>query len=135
MGLQSTLDDLEERLKAAEGMCEDTRWPSKTFGLPGVQGEKEDSESFTSPSFYTSRNGCKLRLKVYVNGRGSAMGTHLSVFVSPPNDQGHLEAPSGKVVVTLLNQLADENHHTTTFNISERSGMRKGVRTYAPHSI
>ena len=137
--LKGAVGDLEDSLKDAEDQLADLRCPSKTFALRRFEEKKEGNEVFTSPSFYTSHRGYKMQLKVYVNGRGSSKGTHMSAYARFSTKGHEIESPCGKVIVTLLNQLVDENHHTKTINIFTRSRMRsgsgRGVRRYAPHSI
>ena len=104
--LKGTVNDLQDRLE------ED---PSKTFALHGYMEKKEVNEVFISPSVYTSPRGCKLQLEIYVNGRDTGEGTHMSIYPTLLKDE-NTHSLSGEVTITLLNQLADENHHTKTMS-------------------
>ena len=58
-------------------------------------------------------------IKVYANGRGDGAGIHVSVYaylVQGRNDDNLPWPFTGKVTITLLNQLADENHHSGTMS-------------------
>jgi len=43
--------------------------------------QSERQTSIYSPSFYTSETGYKLCIRLYLNGDGTARGTHLSIFL------------------------------------------------------
>ena len=81
------------------------------FKLGGFQEKKERSKRFTSPSFYT--NPCGYHVVICVDANGSSAG---HVTVTAPILQGKYDATlkwplTGKVTVTLLNQLKDNKHH------------------------
>ena len=135
--LQYRLEDAEDQLK----MCS-----SKTFALHGYMEKKEVNEVFTSPSVYTSPRGCKLQLEIYVNGHDRGKGTHMSIYPSLLKDE-NAHSLSGEVTITLLNQLADENHHTKTMSTNilninrflvkrrRRIESHGNLHKYALHSI
>lgn len=143
--LQGTVEDLECRLLLTNEWVRhlehllDSSCSLKTFALRGYQEKMECSESEFSPSFYTRQNGYKMQIKVYANGRGNAIGTHVSVYaclLKGKNDH-KLEWPfAGKISVTLLNQQEDKGHHKKTISISAmQSGSIWGLLKFAPHSI
>jgi TNF receptor-associated factor 2 len=43
--------------------------------------QSERQPSIYSPAFYTSETGYKLCIRLYLNGDGSARGTHISIFL------------------------------------------------------
>ena len=142
--LQGTVEDLECRLKCTNNRVKhtenllDSMRSLKTFALRGYRQKKEGNESILQ-SFHTRRNGYKMQVKVYANGRDNAIGTHVSVYgclLEGIYDR-KLEWPfTGEVRITMLNQLEDENHHTKTINISAmQSGSIWGLVKFAPHSI
>ena len=89
---------------------------SMKFRMTNFDKLKTSSETVCSPVFYTSPGGYKMCMCVYANGNGDGYGTHVSVFsflMRGENDD-HLPWPfTGKVRVELLNQLENDNHHST----------------------
>ena len=80
--------------------------------IPDIQRQRgvarEDETAYLqSDAFYTSRQGYKVCLRLYLNGYGSGKGTHLSLFfvlMSGDND-AILPWPFDKIVsVALINQ-------------------------------
>ena len=85
--------------------------------MSAYQSKKRANEQFTSPSFYTSPNGYHMEVDVDANGYSDSEGTHVSVFACTLEGKydAELKWPFvGKVIITLLNQLEDKNHHTKT---------------------
>ncbi len=86
-------------------------------------------------TFYTSQRGYKLQLVVFVNGKGSGKGTHLSLFVylmKGEYDQ-ELQWPiNANITIQLLNWSSDSNHiqytidHYTT-PVEYRTRVIEGV--------
>ena len=82
-----------------------------------------------SHTFYTSPQGYKMEIMFYANGQGSSEGTHLSVYTRLL--QGSYDASLswpfvGSVTLTLLNQLADENHHSMTSEYELKNNVQVG---------
>ena len=82
-----------------------------------------------SHPFYTSPQGYKMEIPFYANGYGSSEGTHVSVYIRLL--QGSYDASLswpfvGSVTLTLLNQLADENHHSKTNDYVLKSNVQVG---------
>ena len=108
------------------------------FKLPGYASKKEKNENFYSPPFYTSSGGYRMHIRVDANGRGR---THVSVFTEllegGYDDQLHWPF-LGTVTYELLNQLADDKHHSrvVTFDASDdmQVGSCKGYPKFLPHS-
>ena len=70
---------------------------------------------FYSKLFYTSSGGYKMCIRVDVSGYAAGKGTHVSVFTEPL--EGHYDEQLqwlflGTVTYELLNQLADDKHHS-----------------------
>ena len=85
------------------------------FKLPGYTSKKEKNEMFYSKLFYTSSGGYKMCIRVDVSGYAAGKGTHVSVFTEPL--EGHYDEQLhwpflGTVTYELLNQLADDKHHS-----------------------
>ena len=84
------------------------------FKLTNFEAKKEKNEGVRSPSYYTTPTGYCMAIEVYANGCGDGEGTHVSVFVCFMNGNydAQLKWPFvGKIILTLLNQLEDKNHH------------------------
>ena len=82
--------------------------------MTGYKARKETDDVFYSDSFYTSPGGYNMRIRVIPNGNETGKGTHVSVLAELLKGayDASLSWPFvGTVTFTLLNQLADENHH------------------------
>ena len=82
-----------------------------------------------------------MAVMVYANGYGDGKGTHVSVFARTLEGKydAELKWPFvGKVVITLLNQLEDKNHHTytTSFTAADKRTRTDawGKPQFIPHS-
>ena len=85
--------------------------------MTGYNTRKATDNRFYSDSFYTSPGGYKMCIRVDTDGYGSDIGTHVSVFASLLEGayDASLSWPfMGSVTFMLLNQLADDNHHSKT---------------------
>ena len=111
------------------------------FKLPGYASKKEKNESFYSTPFYTNPGGYKMRINVEVNGYGAGKGTHVSVFTQPV--KGHYDHQLhwpflGTVTYELLNQLADDKHHSRVViyyaSCNLYTGTNYGYILFVPHS-
>ena len=121
------------------------------FTMTEFDQYKRTRDEWYSPSFYTSTYGYRMCIKVWANGYLSGQGTHLSVsgylMLGPFDDE--LKWPfQGAIILQLLNQLEDSNHHTRTINFAntkdpkyisrvtsdERALDGWGYHTYLPHT-
>ena len=87
------------------------------FKMTGYNARKAAGDEFWSDSFYTSPGGYRMWIRVAANGAGSGSGTHVSVHTGLLEGayDASLSWPfMGTVTFTLLNQLADDNHHSMT---------------------
>ena len=81
-----------------------------------------------------------MKVLVFVNGWGGGKGTHLSVYstiLEGKNDHNLKWPFPGRVVITLLNQLEDKNHHTKLVAVIKKD-MSTGFNwssKFAPRSI
>ena len=109
--------------------------------LPGYASKKEKNEEFYSKPVYTNPGGYKMCISVYANGRGAGAGTHVSVFTEllkgHYDDQLHWPF-LGTVTYELLNQLADDKHHSRVSvydtNDDMQVGSSRGKTKFLPHS-
>ena len=111
------------------------------FKLTGYASKKEKNGTFYSPPFYTSAGGYRMRIRVYANGVGDGKGTHVSVFTKPLEGRydHQLHWPfMGSVTYELLNQLADDKHHSREVrydaSVDMQVGSCKGCTKFLPHS-
>ena len=113
---------------------------SFTFKISDYSIGKEVNLTFYSEPFYTSCEGYRIRIEVDPDGNEYCDGTHVSVYIrllKSSNDQ-KLQWPFlGTVTVELLNQLADDNHHSVrrSFNLKDnvRVGIAHGHLDFIPH--
>ena len=130
--LESATEELHSTLKDGESI---------TFNVTGFRGKKDSDEIFISPSFYTSPGGYHMAIRVDTNGYGDDKGTHVAVFSSILEGKYKTELSwpfLGKVTITLLNQLEDNNHKTSisTFDLARnaRVGDSWGFPKFIPLS-
>lgn len=86
-----------------------------TATLTSFSACKAQNVVWFSPPFLTTKEGYKLQLRVYPNGFGSAVGTHVSVFVCIVHGEHDekLQWPlKAEMVVDILNWRGDEGHHS-----------------------
>ena len=119
--------DKEEQKRMTDNIMAGHAGPC-VFKLTEFTQHKSSKQEWYSPPFYTHPGGYKLCVRVDVNGNGAAAGTHVSVFaylMKGKNDDNLPWPFTGDVTITLLNQLANQNHHTCTIAFppsSEASG-------------
>ena len=90
----------------------------------------QNTEEVQSPSFYTSRAGYKMCVKVYTKGRGDSKHTHLSVYaylMKGDNDDSLTWPFTGTVTIELLNQLEDKNHYKLSVTFTADNEVSKRV--------
>ena len=112
------------------------------FKMPEFKQHKSLNDIWYSPPFYTHPGGYKMCIEVDVNGFGDGENTQVSVFaylMQGRNDDNLLWPFTGKVTITLLNQLADMNHYTRTvsFPQDDEATMRvvRGERSYTAYGF
>ena len=89
--------------------------PPWVVKLEGFEEKKRNDEVWYSNPVYSHFGGYKMCLRVSPNGVGIGKGTHISVyiFLMKGDNDNNLKFPfKGRIVVSLLNQLEDQNHHT-----------------------
>ena len=105
---------------------------SCTFNMPEFSQHKSSKRNWLSPPFYTQPGGYKMCIRVDANGCGNSAGTHVSVYaylMKGRNDDNLPWPFSGEVIITLLNQLEDKNHHTDTVAFPHASDASRRVVT------
>ncbi|XP_015772347.1 PREDICTED: TNF receptor-associated factor 2-like [Acropora digitifera] len=104
-----TFADLEEYVKEQEAVRYDGRY---TWRIPEFARKRREAVdgrkvSFCSPFFYSSHDGYKMCVRIYLNGDGTGRGTHISLFlvVLPGNFDAILRWPfRPRVTFTLMDQ-------------------------------
>ena len=100
------------------------------FKFTDYAKRKSRNSSAFSPPIYSSPGGYKMCINVLPNGAGKGKGTHVSVYaylMRGENDD-HLSWPfTGTIVVELLNQLTDRNHHSVTTKMSEDNDVSQRI--------
>ena len=89
--------------------------PPWVVKLEGFEEKKRNEEIWHSDPVYSHFGGYKMFLRIDLHGQGSGKGTHVSVYVllMKGDNDDNLKFPfKGHIVVSLLNQLEDKNHHT-----------------------
>ena len=103
----------------------------KTFRITGYRAKKEKNAVYQSPPFYTSSEGYRMCIRVYLHGNygGEDMGTHISVYavlLKGDHDDKLSWAFVGEVTVTLLNQLENTNHYVQKIKIEQENKLTAG---------
>lgn len=134
--LKKTVASLEERsttLKHGESI---------TLKLRNFEEKRLNSEAFRFNPFYAGPCGYHMAITVYANGFGYSKGKDVSVYVCilKGKHDRELNWPfTGIIAVRLLNQLADENHHTNSIDVTIQmhdvyDGTSRGCAKFIPHS-
>ena len=114
---------------------------SFTFKMSDYSLQKAKNQTYYSEPFYISCDGYRIHIRVDPNGSNGCEATHILVYVKllkGSNDQ-KLQWPFlGTVTVELLNQLADDDHHSIrrSFDLGDnvRVGSGFGYSGFIPHS-
>ncbi len=108
------------------------------FQIPEISKWLDNDKTFSSSSFYTSPGGYKMCIRVYMNGCSTGRYSHVSVYAKlmEGSYDGNLSWPFlGTVTVTLLNQLADENHYTKVIEFDTTEETNVGISRGDSHFI
>ncbi|XP_061475270.1 TNF receptor-associated factor 1-like [Rhineura floridana] len=119
------ISSLASRIRILEQTTYDGRflWKVPAVGLRIQEAQSGSKPALYSPSFYTSRYGYKLCLKLFLNGDGTGAGTHLSLFLVLMKGEYDFQLKwpfQHKVTFTLLAQV-NKHHISNTFRPLESS--------------
>ena len=105
------------------------------FMLKNFEKVKSEEQVITSHPFYSGPGGYKMQIKVRVSGvPGYEDHVCLCAFILPGESDDNLPWPfTGTVVVELLNQLEDANHHVK--HIVYTRGRGSSLRVYDTKAI
>ena len=97
---------------------------TQKLGLP-IEFRVNNSEGDVFlPSFFSHSHGYQMCIKVYPNGEGGCIGTHISIFtflMRGPYDD-HLKWPfRGKITVQIVNQAGDHSHVENTILYNDKT--------------
>ena len=99
------------------------------FRVAKFNRHKSLNEQWYSPPFYIHPGSYKMCIHVSANGYGSGTHVTVSVYLMRGKNDDNLSWPfRGEVTFTLLNQLADENHHTRTLVYPEDKDEKYNAR-------
>ncbi|CAF5108434.1 unnamed protein product, partial [Rotaria sp. Silwood1] len=97
-----------------------------------ADAQSERQTSIYSPVFYSSPNGYKMRLRLYLAGDGNARRTHMSIFFVLMRGEydAILEFPfSFKVTFTLIDQTSQQRHIIDSFRPDIKSNSFQRPRS------
>ena len=113
----------------------DTTLAPVTFALTQYKKKKDQDRVSVSPPFYTSPKGYHMAVEVHLGNGGSVENRQMFVYVSILEGQNDLKLKwpfTGRVTITILNQIADENHLETTLEIPAGDGIaRRGKKGFS----
>ncbi|CAF0757160.1 unnamed protein product [Rotaria sordida] len=82
--------------------------------IDNIKDQLNDMKSMiTSPPFYTSLDGYKMCIRLYINGNGIGQSTHVSIFIvlMRGNHDAILDWPFNYQVIFCLYDLINRNNH------------------------
>ena len=106
------------------------------FTLRNFEQLKSDNKPVYCRPFYTGPRGYRMYIQVHANGTRGYEGHHVSVraYLLPGENDDNLPWPfTGTVVIELLNQLQDANHHVRCLVFSKE--RESSQRVYDTRSI
>lgn len=106
-----------------------------TFKIQDFAAKCEMNTPIMAPSFYTDTYGYKMDLIIFLNGDSTASRGHISVYVRNMVGMFDHNLPwpvMGCCRVTVLNQFANENHYSQTFEFSEEQNVQPGSLIQSP---
>jgi TNF receptor-associated factor 4 len=121
--LQLAVDTVhQQQIKIGILQAQSTEMPVlHVYKFTNFNQHKTANDEIYSPAFYTSPKGYKMCICVDANGDEDGEDTHVSVYtylMKGINDD-YLPWPfTGKVIIKLLNQLEDKNHHSMSMKIT-----------------
>ena len=96
------------------------RYAEHTIVLTGYQEKKKEVFEWYSPPYYTHSHGYKMCVMVSIHPSHTKLYVY-SYLLHGEYDAGLRWPFRGTVVVQLLNQLSNDNHHDHVFDYSQAS--------------
>ncbi|CAF1004075.1 unnamed protein product [Rotaria sordida] len=132
--LNQDLSSLEEEINDLQCVSYDgiLVWKITKFHEKMIDAQSERQTSIYSPPFYSSPNGYKMRVRLYLNGDGNARHTHMSLFfvlMRGLNDP-ILKFPFNyKVIFCLYDQTSQQKHIIDSFRPDIKSSSFQRPRS------
>ena len=101
-----------------------------TYKFTHYAHHKAANDTFYSPAFYTSHGGYRMCISVDVNGSREVKGAYISVYTYLMKGENDNLLPwpfTGKIIIELLNQLDDNNHHSKSITFLPDRQYRQQV--------
>ena len=123
-----TLRHLESLNRAAQEQLSGELKASVIIKMSGLSDKRESGSNWSSESFFTHEFGYKMQLCVNVNGWFSRVHVGLELFVvKGPYDNFISWLLVGRMELKLLNQISDDEHHST---IVDFGGLNSRLAIY-----
>ncbi|CAF1260600.1 unnamed protein product [Rotaria sordida] len=155
--IKSNHDKFEKLLQETKQLVEDMHyisyngellWRIEGFTQKFAEAQSGKQMSIVSPILYSSRNGYKMRVCLFLNGDGDAQGTHMSIYIVLLKGEydAILPWPFNIPMIFCLFDQTGHNHNIidkfcpdTTSNsfqrpISEKN-IASGIQKYCPLAI
>jgi TNF receptor-associated factor 4 len=100
------------------------------FSVNEFEARKCTDQKLTSPSFYSSPSGYRMACRVYANGDGDGKNMYVSIraaLLEGRNDNEVKWPFVGSITFTLLNQLEDKNHYSSTTTLKPEHNAVVGI--------
>ena len=104
------------------------KWPDYSEVKQVAKDAKRFKSYYTRP-FYTHHNGYKMQLCVYPYGDDDKKNISIYCYIMQGENDDHLRWPyKGIVIITLLNQLEDDQHVTCSLHLGHSVEHAKTVK-------
>ncbi|CAF1501100.1 unnamed protein product [Rotaria sordida] len=132
--LEESLTSLQQQLEDQKNISIDGKliWKITNVQQKIADAQCERQVSIYSPVFYSSPNGYKMRLRLYLTGDGNARRTHISLFFVLMRGEydAILEFPfSFKITFCLLDQTFQQRHIIDSFRPDVKSSSFQRPRS------
>ncbi|CAF2674022.1 unnamed protein product [Rotaria sp. Silwood2] len=132
--LEESFNSLHKQLEDQKNISTDGKliWKITNVQQKIAAAQCEQQVSIYSPVFYSSPNGYKMRLRLYLAGDGNARRTHMSLFfvLMRGEHDALLEFPfSFKVIFCLLDQTFQQRHIIDSFRPDVKSNSFQRPRS------
>ncbi|CAF4735434.1 unnamed protein product, partial [Rotaria sp. Silwood2] len=132
--LEQNLVLIQQQLEDQKNISTDGKlmWKITNVQQKIADAQSERQISIYSPVFYSSPNGYKMRLRLYLVGDGNARRTHMSLFFVLMRGEydAILEFPfSYKVIFCLIDQTPQQRHITDSFRPDVKSNSFQRPRS------
>ncbi|CAF3177712.1 unnamed protein product [Rotaria sp. Silwood2] len=132
--LEESLTSIQQQLEDQKNISTDGKlmWKITNVQQKIAEAQCERQVSVYSPVFYSSPNGYKMRLRLYLAGDGNARRTHMSLFFVLMRGEydAILEFPFNfKVIFCLIDQTSQQRHIIDSFRPDVKSSSFQRPRS------